>query len=261
MSILKIDNLTKNFGKVEVLKGVNFSMEEGEVISIIGASGSGKTTLLRCINFLEWADSGKIYLDEKVIYDGNNDKKLKAKEIRDLQLKFGLVFQDFNLFPQYNVIDNVMLAPKLLAKERPDFKENKTEIFAEIEETAKDLLNRVGLSDKLYNYPCELSGGQKQRVSIARALAQKPRVLFFDEPTSALDPELTGEILKVIRKLASEHVTMVIITHEIDFAANVSDKVIFMADGVVVEEGSPEEVIDNPKNERTRSFLQKLNDK
>ncbi len=261
MSILKIDNLTKNFGKVEVLKGVNFSMEEGEVISIIGASGSGKTTLLRCINFLEWADSGKIYLDEKVIYDGNNDKKLKAKEIRDLQLNFGLVFQDFNLFPQYNVIDNVMLAPKLLAKERPDFKENKTEIFAEIEETAKDLLNRVGLSDKLYNYPCELSGGQKQRVSIARALAQKPRVLFFDEPTSALDPELTGEILKVIRKLASEHVTMVIITHEIDFASNVSDKVIFMADGVVVEEGSPEEVIDNPKNERTRSFLQKLNDK
>lgn len=261
MSILKIDNLTKNFGKVEVLKGVNFSMEEGEVISIIGASGSGKTTLLRCINFLEWADSGKIYLDEKVIYDGNNDKKLKAKEIRDLQLNFGLVFQDFNLFPQYNVIDNVMLAPKLLAKERPDFKENKTEIFAEIEETAKDLLNRVGLSDKLYNYPCELSGGQKQRVSIARALAQKPRVLFFDEPTSALDPELTGEILKVIRKLASEHVTMVIITHEIDFASNVSDKVIFMADGVVVEEGRPEEVIDNPKNERTRSFLQKLNDK
>lgn len=261
MSILKIDNLTKSFGKVDVLKGVNFSMEEGEVISIIGASGSGKTTLLRCINFLEWADSGKIYLDEKVIYDGNNDKKLKAKEIRDLQLNFGLVFQDFNLFPQYNVIDNVMLAPKLLAKERPDFKENKTEIFAEIEETAKDLLNRVGLSDKLYNYPCELSGGQKQRVSIARALAQKPRVLFFDEPTSALDPELTGEILKVIRKLASEHVTMVIITHEIDFASNVSDKVIFMADGVVVEEGSPEEVIDNPKNERTRSFLQKLNDK
>ena len=261
MSILKIDNLTKSFGKVEVLKGVNFSMEEGEVISIIGASGSGKTTLLRCINFLEWADSGKIYLDEKVIYDGNNDKKLNAKEIRDLQLNFGLVFQDFNLFPQYNVIDNVMLAPKLLAKERPDFKENKTEIFAEIEETAKDLLNRVGLSDKLYNYPCELSGGQKQRVSIARALAQKPRVLFFDEPTSALDPELTGEILKVIRKLASEHVTMVIITHEIDFASNVSDKVIFMADGVVVEEGSPEEVIDNPKNERTRSFLQKLNDK
>ena len=201
MSILKFDNLTKSFGKVEVLKGVNFSMEEGEVISIIGASGSGKTTLLRCINFLEWADSGKIYLDEKVIYDGNNDKKLNAKEIRDLQLNFGLVFQDFNLFPQYNVIDNVMLAPKLLAKERPDFKENKTEIFAEIEETAKDLLNRVGLSDKLYNYPCELSGGQKQRVSIARALAQKPRVLFFDEPTSALDPELTGKFLRLFASL------------------------------------------------------------
>ena len=180
--------------------------------------------------------------------------------MRKRQLNFGLVFQDFNLFPQYNVLDNVMLAPKLLAKERPDYKKNKKEILAELRTNAVKLLERVGLGEKLANYPCELSGGQKQRVSIARALALKPRILFFDEPTSALDPELTGEILKVIRKLASEHVTMVIVTHEIDFAMGVSDKVIFMADGVVVEEGTPQEVIGNPKQERTRTFLQKLNE-
>ncbi len=261
MEILKIDNLTKSFGKFEVLKGVSFSMEEGEVVSIIGASGSGKTTLLRCINFLERANSGKIYLDGELFYDGQSESRISPQELRKKQLNFGLVFQDFNLFPQYNVIDNVMLAPKLLAKEGPDFKENKHEIYEEIRKNAQEILDSVGLLDKLSNYPCELSGGQKQRVSIARALALKPRVLFFDEPTSALDPELTGEILKVIRQLATQHVTMVIITHEIDFASNVSDKVIFMADGVVVEEGTPDEVINNPKNERTRSFLQKLNDK
>ena len=260
MAILQIDELTKSFGKTKVLKGVSFSMEEGEVVSVIGSSGSGKTTLLRCVNFLERADSGRIYLDGELFFDGENEKKISPKELRKKQLNFGLVFQDFNLFPQYNVIDNVMLAPKLLAKEREDFQENKKQIFAEIEANAKEILERVGLSDKLLNYPCELSGGQKQRVSIARALALKPRVLFFDEPTSALDPELTGEILKVIRKLASEHVTMVIVTHEIDFATGVSDKIIFMADGVVVEEGTPDEVIGNPKQERTRNFLQKLNE-
>ena len=261
MKILEIKDLYKNFGKTEVLKGVNFSMEEGEVVSIIGSSGSGKTTLLRCINFLEKADKGQILLDGEVLYDGYHIKKMKAEEIRKKQLNFGLVFQDFNLFPQYNVIDNVMLAPKLLAKERPDFKENKKEIYDEIRKNAEALLERVGLSDKLENYPCELSGGQKQRVSIARALALKPRVLFFDEPTSALDPELTGEILKVIRGLAAQNITMVIVTHEIDFAEGVSDKVIFMADGVVVESGTPDEVIKNPQNERTRAFLQKLGDK
>lgn len=260
MAILQIDELTKSFGKTKVLKGVSFSMEEGEVVSVIGSSGSGKTTLLRCVNFLERADSGRIYLDGELFFDGENEKKISPKELRKKQLNFGLVFQDFNLFPQYNVIDNVMLAPKLLAKEREDFQENKKQIFAEIEANAKEILERVGLSDKLLNYPCELSGGQKQRVSIARALALKPRVLFFDEPTSALDPELTGEILKVIRKLTSEHVTMVIVTHEIDFATGVSDKIIFMADGVVVEEGTPDEVIGNPKQERTRNFLQKLNE-
>ena len=261
MKILEVKNFCKSFGKTEVLRGVNFSMDEGEVVSIIGASGSGKTTLLRCINFLERADSGQLLLDGEVLFDGKAEKDAPVRDVRKKQLNFGLVFQDFNLFPQYSVIDNVTLAPRLLAKERADFKANKKEIYAEIDENARAILGRVGLSDKLSNYPCQLSGGQKQRVSIARALALKPRVLFFDEPTSALDPELTGEILRVIRKLASEHVTMVIVTHEIEFARNVSDKVIFMADGVVIEEGGPDEVIGNPKNERTRSFLQKLHEK
>ena len=261
MAILEIKDLTKSFGKTEVLKGVSFSMEEGEVVSIIGSSGSGKTTLLRCINFLERADFGQIYLDGEMFFDGESHRKISAAELRKKQLNFGLVFQDFNLFPQYSVIENVMLAPKLLAKERPDFKEKKKEIYREIEENALEILERVGLADKTGNYPCELSGGQKQRVSIARALALKPRILFFDEPTSALDPELTGEILKVIRKLATEHVTMVIVTHEINFASNVSDKIVFMADGVVAEEGTPEQIINNPQNERAKAFLQKLNEK
>lgn len=258
MSILEIKDIYKSFGKTEVLKGVSFSMEEGEVVSIIGSSGSGKTTLLRCINFLERAEKGQIFLDGELLFDGDSERKAKAEEIRKKQLNFGLVFQDFNLFPQYNVLDNVMLAPKLLAQSRPDFKENKKEIFDEIRINAEKLLERVGLSDKLENFPCQLSGGQKQRVSIARALALKPRVLFFDEPTSALDPELTGEILKVIRSLAAQKITMVIVTHEIDFAEGVSDKIIFMADGNIVEEGTPQEVIRNPKNERTQAFLSGL---
>ena len=261
MKILEVKNLYKSFGKTDVLKGVDFSMEEGEVLSVIGSSGSGKTTLLRCLNMLEIADKGKVYLDGEVFLDMESGEKISAAEIRKKQLNFGLVFQDFNLFPQYSVLENVTLAPKLLAKEREDFKINKKEIYAEIEENAKKLLESVGLSDKLSNYPCELSGGQKQRVSIARALALKPRILFFDEPTSALDPELTGEILKVMRSLAEENMTMVIVTHEINFAYNVSDKIIFMSDGKVVEYGTPEEVIGNPKNERTRLFLQKLNEK
>lgn len=261
MSILEVKNLYKGFGKTEVLKGINFSMEEGEVISVIGASGSGKTTLLRCINFLEKADKGQIFLDSRVLFDAGSEKKLTGAEIRKRQLNFGLVFQDFNLFPQYSVLENVTLAPKLLAKEREDFKARKKEIFEEIEKNAKEILNSVGLSEKLSNYPCELSGGQKQRVSIARALALKPRILFFDEPTSALDPELTGEILKVMRSLAAEHMTMIIVTHEINFAYNVSDKIIFMADGRVLEQGTPDEVILNPKEERTKLFLKKLNEK
>ena len=260
MSLLEVKGIVKNFGKIKVLKGIDFSLEKGEVLSIIGSSGSGKTTLLRCINFLEEADKGQIFVDGVCVYDGETAKALSARKIRENQLLFGLVFQSFNLFPQYSALDNVMLAPKLLAKERPDFKENKKKIYAEIEENAKALLCRVGLSDRMESFPCQLSGGQQQRVSIARALALNPKVLFFDEPTSALDPELTGEILRVIRDLASKDVTMVIVTHEIEFARNVSDRIIFMADGVVLENGTPREVLDNPKHEKTRAFLQKLNE-
>ena len=261
MAILEVKNIRKSFGKTSVLKDVSFSMEKSEVVAILGSSGSGKTTLLRCINFLETADSGEILVDGKAIFNGEDKKKKTAAEIRSMQLNFGMVFQSFNLFPQYTALENVMLAPKLLAKERPDFKARKKEIYAEIEENARDLLSRVGLSDRADHYPCQLSGGQQQRVSIARALALNPKVLFFDEPTSALDPELTGEILKVIRDLASKETTMVIVTHEIEFARNVSDRIIFMADGVVLEDGTPEQVLDQPKNSRTKAFLNKLAEK
>lgn len=260
MSILKIENIHKKYGKTKVLKGVSFEMEQGEVVAILGSSGSGKTTLLRCINFLEKADIGKIYVEDKVLFDGESKKKLTAKEARKNQLNFGLVFQSFNLFPQYNVIENVMLAPKLLAKERPDYKTNKAQILKEIENDAMKILAEVGLSDKLKNYPCTLSGGQQQRVSIARALILNPKVLFFDEPTSALDPELTGEILKVIKKLAQNKTTMIIVTHEIEFAKNVADRIIFMDDGVIAEMGTPQDVIENPKHERTKEFLNKFNE-
>lgn len=260
MSILRIENIHKRFGKTKVLNGVTFEMEKGDVVAILGSSGSGKTTLLRCINYLERADEGKVYVDNKLVFDAQSKTKLSQKELRENQLNFGLVFQSFNLFPQYNVLDNVTLAPKLLAKERPDFKQNKQAIYDEIENNAKMLLERVGLGEKLSNYPCELSGGQQQRVSIARALAQNPKVLFFDEPTSALDPELTGEILKVIKDLAMKNTTMIIVTHEIEFAKNVADRIIFMDGGIIAEEGKAEEVINNPKHERTKMFLNKFND-
>lgn len=261
MSILEVKDMYKSFGNTEVLKGVGFSMDEGEVISILGSSGSGKTTLLRCINFLEKADMGKIYVDGELIFDAEDKRKKTADEQRKAQLNFGMVFQQFNLFPQYSVLENVMLAPKLLAKERPDYKANKRAILEEVEKKAKDVIEKVGLTDKMNNYPCQLSGGQQQRVSIARALALNPKILFFDEPTSALDPELTGEILRVIRSLAEKKITMVIVTHEIGFAKNVSDRIIFMDDGVVAEEGTPEEVIDNPKNYRTKEFLSLIDQK
>lgn len=259
MPLLEVKNIHKSFGKTEVLKGVDFSMEEGEIISVLGSSGSGKTTLLRCINFLETAEQGIIKINGEIIFNGE-EKKPSPAELRRRQLNFGLVFQQFNLFPQYTVKENVMLAPKLLAKENPKYKQNKEKYIKEIEDKACDLLTRVGLSDKMDFYPCELSGGQQQRVSIARALALEPKVLFFDEPTSALDPELTGEILKVIKSLAEKHMTMIIVTHEIEFAKNVSDRIIFMHDGRVLEDGKPEDVILRPKNQRTKEFLSKMLD-
>ncbi len=260
MAILEVTNLTKSFGKTKVLKGISFQLEKGNVLSIIGSSGSGKTTLLRCINFLETADGGKIVVDGDTIFDSESDIRLSKKQQLEKQLKIGLVFQDFNLFPQYNVLDNVTLALKIRAKDRPDFKKNKKQIYAEIDKKALALLDKMGLSDKVKNYPCELSGGQKQRVSIARAMALDPKILFFDEPTSALDPELTGEILKVIRELAEEHMTMVIVTHEMTFAKEVSDYIVFMDDGIIAEEGKADEVIGNPKTERLKAFLSKISD-
>lgn len=256
MSVLEINNIKKKFSNNEVLRGISFSLEEGEVLSIIGSSGSGKTTLLRCMNFLERADEGTISVDGNVIFDASQKGRMSEKEIRKKRLNLGLVFQDFNLFPQYSVMDNLLLAPKLLAKERQDYKQNKDKILEEIREKADTLLKKVGLSDKKDAYPCELSGGQKQRVSIARALCLSPRVLFFDEPTSALDPELTGEILKVIKSLAADNMTMVIVTHEMKFAHDVSDKVIFMDGGVILEQGTPQQVFDSPTEQRTREFLQ-----
>ncbi len=255
MAILEINDIQKSFGSNNVLKGITFSLEEGEVLSIIGSSGSGKTTLLRCMNFLETADYGTITVDGELIFDASDKSRISEKQIRKNRLNFGLVFQDFNLFPQYSVFDNLVIAPKLLAKERDDFKQNKKQIIDEIEQKALSLLEKVGLSEKKDAYPCELSGGQKQRVSIARALCLSPKVLFFDEPTSALDPELTGEILKVIKSLAADNMTMVIVTHEMKFAHDVSDKVIFMDGGVICEQGTPEEVFENPTNERTKEFL------
>ena len=258
MAILEVKNICKSFGKTEVLKGINFSMEKSEIIAVIGSSGSGKTTLLRCINFLETATEGEIWVDGECIFNASDKRKITAQEMRKRQLNFGLVFQSFNLFPQYSVLENVTLAPKLMAKERPDYRYNKKEILEEIDENAKDLLAKVGLSDKLGSYPCELSGGQQQRVSIARALALNPKILFFDEPTSALDPEITNEILKVIKDLAKKQITMIIVTHEIEFARSVADRIIFMDVGVVLEDGTPDEVIDNPQHDRTKEFLSKM---
>ena len=255
MSVLKVDGICKNFGETEVLKGINFSMNEGEVVSLIGSSGSGKTTLLRCISFLETADSGKIYLNDEILFDSGSEIKWSSEEQRKKQLNFGFVFQSFNLFPQYTAFQNVVLAPKILAKSRPDYKENKKEIIREIEENAKSLLIRAGLEGKFDNYPCELSGGQQQRVAIVRALALNPKIMLFDEPTSALDPEITNEVLKVIKSLADDNMTMIIVTHEMAFARNVSDRIVFMDGGVIVEEGTPEQIFTNPKSERLHDFL------
>ncbi len=248
MPVLEVRNLKKSFDSTEVIHDISFSMEEGETVTIIGSSGSGKTTLLRCLNFLERPDGGMIKVKDDVLFDNDVIKSLSVESVRKKRLHFGLVFQSFNLFPQYTALENVMLAPRLMQKENGGAE-------GEIKERAEELLRQMGLEDRMGNYPHELSGGQQQRVAIARALALNPDILCFDEPTSALDPELTGEVLRVIKDLSTRHMTMIIVTHEMDFAHDVSDKVIFMDGGVIVEEGTPQEVIDAPKNERTIQFL------
>lgn len=284
MAFLEVKNYRKSFGENEVLKGISFSLEKGEVLAIIGSSGGGKTTLLRCLNFLEMPESGELWLGGEKLFDASEKKQNTDAQIREKRLHFGLVFQQFNLFPQYTVFKNITLAQTLLAKadfrqkkaefsrslraapkaERKKLKEEQKKVLAEIrsgqkrriEEKAASLLERVGLSEKRNAYPYELSGGQQQRVAIARALALSPDILCFDEPTSALDPELTGEVLKVIKSLKSADSTMIVVTHEMEFARSVADHVIFMADGVIEEEGAPEDVFGNPSSEKTKSFLQ-----
>ena len=241
MAILEVNNLRKSFGSVDVLKGVSFSLEQGQVLAIIGSSGSGKTTLLRCLNFLETPDTGEILVSGKQLTGAH----LTEEQIRENRLHFGLVFQNFNLFPQYTVLENITLAPTLL----------KQGTHQQVNDKALQLLDKVGLSMKKDAYPHQLSGGQQQRVAIARALALSPHVLCFDEPTSALDPELTGEVLRVIRGLKDRDNTMIVVTHEMEFAKSVADVVIYMADGVIVEMGTPEDIFDHPKHEKTRSFI------
>ena len=285
MAFLEVNNYHKKFGDNEVLKGISFSLEKGQVLAIIGSSGGGKTTLLRCLNFLEMPDEGKLVLDGETLFDAAGGKKPSDAQIREKRLHFGLVFQQFNLFPQYTVFKNITLAQSLLAKqalrdkkadlaavykkapkgEKKRLKAEQKQILSQlrantkqrIEARAEELLARIGLTDKKNAYPYELSGGQQQRVAIARALALDPDILCFDEPTSALDPELTGEVLKVIKGLKSSESTMIVVTHEMGFAKNVADRVIFIADGVIEEEGTPEEVFSRPKSEKTRAFLQK----
>ena len=241
MAVLEVKNIKKRFGGTQVLKGVSFSLEKGQVLAIIGSSGSGKTTLLRCLNFLETADEGEILVEGKRL----TGKGLSERQVRENRLHFGLVFQNFNLFPQYTALQNVMLAPSLLKKRSPE----------ELRAKAENLLEQVGLAHKAESYPWQLSGGQQQRIAIARALAMEPEVLCFDEPTSALDPELTGEVLRVIRGLKDKNHTMIVVTHEMAFAKSVADVVIYMAEGVIEEMGTPEEVFGNPRSEKTRNFI------
>ena len=258
MAILEVRNIEKNFGSTKVLKDISFDLEEGKALAIIGSSGSGKTTLLRCLNFLETPDKGTISVRDNLLFDAEDLSTQREKDIRKKRLHFGMVFQSFNLFPQYTALENVMLANQLQAKERADFKKNKKAIYKEIEEHARELLAKMGLADRADHYPHQLSGGQQQRVAIARALAMKPDILCFDEPTSALDPELTGEVLRVIRSLADQKTTMVIVTHEMAFARDVADTVIFMDGGVIVEQGDAKQVIEHPTQERTKQFLSRF---
>ena len=259
MAILEVQNIRKSFGSTLVLDDISFSMEKGSVLSLIGSSGSGKTTLLRCLNFLETPDAGVIKVNGETLLDTSVPDSGRQRNIRLKRLHFGLVFQSFNLFPQYTALENVMLAEKLLAKEQPDWKQNKSVRVKEIKEHAENLLADMGLQDRMGNYPFQLSGGQCQRVAIARALALNPDILCFDEPTSALDPELTGEVLRVIRGLAARNTTMIIVTHEMAFARDVADHVIFMDGGKICEEGDPKDVFANPQQERTRQFLSHYN--
>ena len=262
MAFLEVKNIYKSFGKTEVLKGVSFNLEKGEVLSVIGSSGNGKTTLLRCLNFLETPDSGEITVENRVIFPAQSPKNSKTAN----PLTFGMVFQNFNLFPQYSVIDNITLAMNVVGENKLkasgvkylERKKAMRKIKEENRQTALSIIERVGLSEKINNYPCELSGGQQQRVALARALALNPDILCFDEPTSALDPELTGEVLKVIKGLRDDNRTMIIVTHEMAFAKGVSDKVVFMADGVIEEIGTPSQIFEQPKSEKLKSFLSAL---
>ena len=258
MSILEVEHIQKSFDGTAILKDISFSLEKGQALSIIGSSGSGKTTRLRCLNCRERPDSGIIRVNGETLLDAKDASTWKESQIRKKRLHFGLVFQSFNLFPQYTALENVMLAKELLAKEQPDYKARKKEIHAEIEAQAEVLLKQMGLADRMTNYPHQLSGGQCQRVAIARALALQPDILCFDEPTSALDPELTGEVLKVMRELAEQNTTMIIVTHEMAFARDVANQVIFMDDGKILEQGDPREVFEHPKEERTKQFLSRF---
>ena len=255
MALLEVSGISKTFGGTEVLRDISFQLEQGEALAIIGSSGSGKTTLLRCLNFLERPDTGVIQVGGEVMWDASDPAAQNEEEIRKKRLRFGLVFQNFNLFPQYTALQNVMLAGELLAKQRPDYKANRRQIHAQLEDQARALLEEMGLSARAGHYPHQLSGGQQQRVAIARALALHPDILCFDEPTSALDPELTGEVLRALRKLADRKTTMIIVTHEMHFARDVADRIMFMDGGVVVEQGPARELIEHPKEERTRRFL------
>ena len=257
MAILEVQNIEKRFGTAEVLNNISFSLEEGKVLAVIGASGSGKTTLLRCLNFLERPDSGRIIVRGETLFDSEDKNRYDEQSIRQKRLHFGLVFHAFYLFPQYSAFKNIVLARELAAKKLPDYKKNKKSILEEIHREGMLLMDQIGLSAKRDFYPYQLSGGQQQRVAIARALALKPDILCFDEPTSALDPELTGEVLKVIRSLAERNTTMLIVTHEMQFARELADTILFIDEGAVVEYGPPHDVLDNPSSERMKRFLER----
>ena len=256
MALLEVAGIGKSFGSTAVLRDISFDLQKGEALAIIGSSGSGKTTLLRCLNFLETADAGSITVAGETLWSADDARTQSEAVLRKKRLHFGLVFQNFNLFPQYTALQSVMLAGELLAKERPDYKQNRKQIHDELETHARELLAQMGLSDRAGHYPHQLSGGQQQRVAIARAMAADPEIIYFDEPTSALDPELTGEVLAVMRSLAGEGRTMLVVTHEMDFARHAANRVVFMEQGVIVEQNTAEAFFNDPQQPRTKEFLQ-----